>query len=143
MDHGGFGGRGPLTKSEIYKTSHGKGIIEDELLNLLAVKMRIMLRSLTAKSFDSKQTEALKRVWSEVRCTTQLCVSNKGAQKDANNIRSCQDLWSITMDELPPVTFTSLDVSHLLVKLESLQVQWPSGRAPSWVMPLDCHQIGP
>lgn len=81
MDHGGFRGRGPLTKSEIYKTNRGKGIIEDELLNLLAVKMRIMLGSLTAKSFESKRTEALKRVWSEVRCTTQLCVQTKGHRK--------------------------------------------------------------
>lgn len=120
MEHCGSVGRGPRTKPQIYKTNHGKVIVEDELLNFLALKMRIMLRSLAAKTFDSKWIEAWKRVWSEVCSTTQLCVALQ---------------W-------PPVTFTSLDVSQQLEILERLQVQWLSGRASSWVMPPDCHQIG-
>lgn len=67
------------TEPEIYKTNHGKVIVGDELLNFLAVKMRIRLRSLAAKIFDSTWIE----IWSEMCSTTQLCVSNQGAQKDA------------------------------------------------------------
>lgn len=87
---------------------------------------------LAANTFDSEWIEALKKVLFEVCPTTQRCVSHKGAQKDENKIKSCLKVMNECgeniprfvmhyLDELPPVTFTSLDVSNLQVKLECLQ----------------------
>ncbi len=132
----GSAGRGPHTKPEIYRTNDGRIVVEDEILNFLAVKMRIMTQdeivTLAANTFDSEWIEASKRVLFEVCSTTQRCVSHKGAQKDANNIKSCLKVLnecgenvprfvSHYLDELPPITFTNLDVSSLLVKLERLK----------------------
>lgn len=129
----GSAGRGPRTKPEIYKTNDGKVIVEDELLNFLAGKMRIMtqdeITTLAANTFDSEWIEASKKVLFEMCPTTQRCVSHKGAQKDENNIKSCLKVMNECgeniprfvlhyLDELPPVTFT---ISNLLVKLERLQ----------------------
>ncbi|KAL7373446.1 hypothetical protein ABVT39_006953 [Epinephelus coioides] len=66
--------------------------------------------------------------------TTQRNISHKGAQKDVNNIKSCLKVLnecgdnvprfvSHYLDELPPVTFTNMDVCGLLRKVEQLHTE--------------------
>lgn len=63
--------------------------------------------------------------------TSQRCVAYKGQHRDANNIKLCLKVLnecgsniprfvSYYLDELPPVTFSSLDVSCLLRRMEQL-----------------------
>ncbi|XP_050985703.1 uncharacterized protein LOC127177458 [Labeo rohita] len=67
--------------------------------------------------------------------STRKLVAHTGPQKDSKNIRSCLKLLneagenvprfvSHHLDELPPVTFNSLDVSCLLGKIEQLSVDF-------------------
>lgn len=66
--------------------------------------------------------------------TTQRNISHKGAQKDANNIKSCLKVLnecgdnvprfvSYYLDKLPPVTFSNMDVCGLLCKVEQLHAE--------------------
>lgn len=123
-------------KPEIFKTEDGKVIVEDELLNFLAVKIKTLSQDeivlLATNTFDSEAIEASKKVLFEV-CpgTSQRCVAHKGQNRDANNIKLCLKVLnergediprfvSYYLDELPPVTFSSLDVSYLLRRMEQL-----------------------
>lgn len=78
-------------KTEIFKTNDGKIIVEDELLNFLAVKIKTLSQDeivlLATKTFDLEAIEASKKVWFEL-CpgTTQRCVAHKGQHRDSNNI---------------------------------------------------------
>ncbi|KAK1880130.1 Sugar transporter ERD6-like 12 [Dissostichus eleginoides] len=122
-------------KPEIYTTVDGKVIVEDELLNFLAVKIKTLSQDeivlLAANTFDSEWIEASKKVLFELCPTTQRNVSHKGTHKDVNNIKSCHKVMnecgentprfvSHYLDELPPVTFTNMDVSSLLGRMEEL-----------------------
>lgn len=135
-------GAAPLRKSrikpEIYTTADGKTVVEDELLNFLVVKMKTLSQDdivlLTVNHFGSEWIENSRKVLFEL-CphTTQRFVTHKGHQKDVNNVKSCLKVLneagenipcfvSYHMDELPPVTFNSLDVSCLLGKIDRLGV---------------------
>lgn len=122
-------------KPEIYKTIDGKIIVEDELLHFLSIKMRTLSQDeivlLAANHFGSDWIEASKKMLFELCSTTQRNISHKGAQKDANNIKSCLKVLnecgdnipkfvSYYLDELPPVTFSNMDVCGLLRKVEQL-----------------------
>ncbi|XDV25428.1 hypothetical protein PO909_029348 [Leuciscus waleckii] len=123
-------------KPEIYRTIDGKVIVEDELLNFLAVKIKTLSQDeivlLATNTFDSEAIEASKKVLFEL-CpgTSQRCVAYKGQHRDANNIKLCLKVLnecgsniprfvSYYLDDLPPVTFSSLDVSCLLRRMEQL-----------------------
>lgn len=114
----------------------GKIIVEDELLNFLAVKVRTLSQDeivlLAANTFDSECIEASKKILFEFCPTTQRNIAHKGAQKDINNIKSCLKVLnecgenvprfvSHYLEDLPPVTFSSMDVCGLLKKMEQLQ----------------------
>ena len=124
------------SKPEIYKTIDGRVIVEDELLNFLAVKIKTLSQDeivlLATNTFDSAAIEASKKVLFELcPATTQRCIGHKGQCKDMNNIKLCLKVLnecgeniprfvSHYLDELPPVTFSSLDVSCLLRRMEQL-----------------------
>lgn len=125
-------------KPDIYKTVDGKVIVEDELLHFLAIKIRTLSQDeiilLAANNFDSDWIEASKKMLFELCPTTQRNISHKGAQKDANNIKSCLKVLnecgdnvprfvSHYLDELPPVTFTNMDVCGLFRKIEQLHTE--------------------
>ncbi len=125
----------PHLKPDIYRTVDGKVIVEHELLNFLAVKMKTMSHDeivlLAANTFDSEWIESSKKVLLDFCTSTQRNVSHKGSQKDVNNIKSCLKVMnecgenvprfvSHYLDELPPVTFSNMDVSCLLGKIEQL-----------------------
>ena len=131
----GFNHR-PRLKPTIYKTDDGQVIVEDEFLNFLAVKIKTMTQDdlvlVASNTFHSEWIETSKKALFEL-CpeTKQRCVAFKGNQKDANNIKSCLKVLnecgediprfvSHYLDELPPVTFSNLDVSNLLSRMERL-----------------------
>ncbi|KAL7374985.1 hypothetical protein ABVT39_010259 [Epinephelus coioides] len=117
-------------KPEIFRMDDSKVIVEDELLNFIAVKMRTLCHDdivlLVTNSFSSKRIESSKKALFEVSPnTSQRCVSQKGAQKDLNNIKMCLTVLnkcgediprfvSHFLDELPRVSFNHMDVSALL-----------------------------
>lgn len=122
-------------KPDIYRTMDGKIIVKDELLNFLAVKMKTMNQDeivlLATNTFDSEWIESSKKVLFDLCTTTQRNVAHKGSQKDINNIKSCLKVLnecaeniprfvSHYLEELPPVTFSNMDVSCLLGKVEQL-----------------------
>ena len=101
-------GRGvicPCTKPEVYKTDDGKIIVEDELLNFIAVKMRTLSHDeivlLASNNFSSEWIEESKRVLFEICPTTQRCISHKGPQKDANNIKACLKVLNECGENIP------------------------------------------
>ena len=110
-------------KPDIYKTVDGKVIVEDELLHFLDIKIRPLSQDefimLAANNFDSDWIEASKKMLFELCPTTQQKISHKGAQKDANNTKSCLKVLnecgdnvprfvSHYLDELPPVALGML-----------------------------------
>ena len=120
-------------KPEIYTTANGKTLVEDELLNFLVVKMKTLSQDdiilLTVNHFGSEWIENSKKVLFDLCPTTQRFVTHKGPQKDANNVKSCLKVLneageniprfvSHHLDELPPVTYNSIDVSCMLRTLE-------------------------
>lgn len=121
-------------KPEIYTTANGKTLVEDELLNFLVVKMKTLSQEdiilLTVNHFGSEWIENSKKALFDL-CpnTTQRFVTHKGPQKDANNVKSCLKVLneageniprfvSHNLDELPPITYNSIDVSCMLRTLE-------------------------
>lgn len=99
--------------------------MEDEFLNFVVTKMRTLSQDeivmLASTNFPSEWIEESKKLLFEV-CpkTTQRCVLYKGPQKDINNVKACikvlnecrEDIprfVSFYLDELPPVTFSSID----------------------------------
>lgn len=127
------------TKPEIYETASGKLIVEDEFLNFLVIKMRTLSQDeivlLASNNFSSEWIEESKRLLFEI-CpkTTQRNVSHKGPQKDINNIKACLKVLnecgeniprfvSHYLDDLPPITFGSIDVSALLGRMEQLNTE--------------------
>lgn len=124
------------TLPEIHKTLDGKMIVEDELLNFIVVKMRTLSQeeivTLVTNHFTSERIESSKKVLFEVCSnTTQRLVSHEGAQKDINNVKLCLKVLnecgdnipkfvSHFLDELPPVSFTSIDVSVLMGKMQQI-----------------------
>lgn len=127
----------PHTKTEIciYKTTDGKVIIEDELLNFIVVKMRTLpldeIVLLVSNNFSSAWIEESKRVLFEMCPSSVRCVKHKGPQKDSNNIKDCLKVLnecgekiprfvSHNLDELPPVGFEHVDASALLSRVQQL-----------------------
>ena len=111
-------------------------MVEDEFLNFIVVKMKTLSQDdvvlLTVNHFGSEWIESSRKVLFEL-CphTTQRLVAHKGQHKDVNNIKSCLKLLnevaediprfvSHNLDDLPPVSFNSLDVSCLLGKIKRL-----------------------
>lgn len=87
-----------------------------------------------ANNFDSEWIEASKKVLFELCPTTQRNIAHTGTQKDINNIKSCLKVLnecgenvprfvSYHLDELPPVTFTGMDISCLLGRLEKMNAE--------------------
>ena len=120
-------------KPVVYNTTDGKIIVEDELLNFLAVKIKTLSQDeivvLATNNFGSESIEASKKVLFEFCPSSQRNVTHKGQQKAANNIKSCLKVLnecgdniprfvSHYLDELPPVSYDSLDVSNLLGRLQ-------------------------
>jgi hypothetical protein len=119
-----------------YTGEDGNIIVEDEFLNFLVIKMKTMgqdeLILLTTSHFSSERIASSRKVLFEL-CpeTTQRYIQHRGDQKDVNNVKSCIGLLnelgdkvprfvSYHLDELPPVSFNSIDVSCLLAKIEKL-----------------------
>lgn len=131
-------------KPDIYTTIDGKTIVEDELLSFLAVKLKTVPQEdivlMAVNHFGSEWIESSKKVLFELCSSTGLrCVAHKGQQKDVNNVKSCLKLLneageniprfvSYHLDDLPPVTFNSLDVSCLVSKIEHLSAEMASIR---------------
>lgn len=132
------GGAGRLrTKTEIcvYKTTDGKVIIEDELLNFIVVKMRTLAHDeivlLVINNFASEWIEESKRLLFEMCPSSMRFVKHKGSQKDINNLKDCLRVLnecgeniprfvSHNLDELPPVGFEHVDASALLSRVQQL-----------------------
>ncbi|KAK7877450.1 hypothetical protein WMY93_031790 [Mugilogobius chulae] len=123
-------------KPEVYRTVDGKIVVDNELLNFLTVKAKTLSQDeivlLAANTFTSDWIESSKKILFEVCSTTQRNISHVGAHKDINNIKSylkvineCGEniprFVSHYLDEMPPVSFSSLDVCGLLRKMELLQ----------------------
>ena len=124
------------SKPEIFRTTDGKVIVEDELLNFILVKMRTLNHDeiilLITHNFSSERIESSKKTLFEVCPNTSIrCVSHKGAQKDINNVKMCLKVLnecgediprfvSHYLDDLPPVSFNHLDVSTLLGRMEQI-----------------------
>ncbi len=134
---GGAAGRSKIrTKPEIYHTDTGKIIVEDEFLNFLFIKIKTVKQDeivlMAVDHFGSEWiAHATKLLFELCPGTTRKIVAHTGLQKDSKNIRSCLKLLneagenvprfvSHHLDELPPVTFNSLDVTCLLGKIEQL-----------------------
>ena len=69
---------------------------------------------LAANNFDSDWMEASKKMLFELCPTTQRNISHKGAQKDANNIKSCLKVLNECGDNVPRFVSHYLDVMWLL-----------------------------
>ncbi|KAM3609173.1 uncharacterized protein V6R79_010670 [Siganus canaliculatus] len=140
MADGGERGAAGVSKSrikpEIYRTDTGKIIVEDELLNFLAVKIKTLSQDdIVAMAVDHFGSEwivnSTKVLFDLCPSSTRKLIAHTGVQKDARNVKSCLKLLnevgedaprfvSHFLDNLPPVTFRSLDVSCLLGKIERL-----------------------
>ena len=120
---------------DIYTTVDGKIIVEDELLNFLAAKIHTMCQDdivlLAINNFDSERIEASKKVLFDLCPTKQRHITHKGQQKDSSNIKSCLKVLnecgdniprfvSHFLDDLPPVSFSNLDVSSLLGRMSQM-----------------------
>lgn len=144
-------------KPEIYTTANGKTLVEDELLNFLVVKMKTLSQDdiilLTVNHFGSEWIENSKKALFDL-CphTTQRFVTHKGPQKDANNIKSCLKVLneageniphfvSHHLDELPPVTFNSIDVSCMLRTLERVSADITSLKQAVSVQTGQCDDL--
>lgn len=125
-------------KPDIYTTNEGKTIVEDEFLHFLSMKLRSLSQDeiviLATNTFDSEWIEMSKKTLFELCHTTQRNICHKGVNKDANNVKACLKVLnecgdqiprfvSHYLDELPAVSFTSLDVCTLLRKMESLHAE--------------------
>lgn len=144
-------------KPEIYTTANGKTLVEDELLNFLVVKMKTLSQDdiilVAVNHFGSEWIENSKKALFEL-CphTTQRFVTHKGPQKDANNIKSCLKVLneageniphfvSHHLDELPPVTFNSIDVSCMLRTLERVSADITSLKQAVSVQTGQCDDL--
>lgn len=123
-------------KPEIYKTTDGRVIVEDELLHFLALKIKTLSQDeivlLAMNTFESEGIEASKKVLFELCPTTsQRCVGYKGQHKDANNIKLCLKVLNECGENIPrfvshhlndllPVTYSSMDVCCLLWRMDQL-----------------------
>ncbi len=107
------------TKPEIFKTADGKLIVENEFLN--------QEETVIMASNNSLSEESERLLFEICLKTTQCCISHK----DINNIKPCLKVLnecgediprfvSHYLDDLPPVTFGSIDVSALLGRTEQL-----------------------
>lgn len=89
------------------------------------------LTSLAVNHLGSDWIKASKKFLFEVcPSTMQRLVAHKGPQKDINNVKSCLNVLnevgeniprfvSHQLDELPPITFSSINVSCLLTPLSA------------------------
>lgn len=133
----GAAGRSKIRiKPKIYRTDSGEVIVEDEFLNFLFIKIKTVKQDeivlMAVDHFGSEWiTNSTKLLFELCPGTTRKFVAHNGPQKDSKNVRSCLKLLneagenvprfvSHHLDELPPVTFSSLDVSCLLGKIEQL-----------------------
>lgn len=93
-----------------------------------------------------------KRVLFEVCPSTQRNVVRKGLHKDANNVKTCLKLLnevgeniprfvSRHLDELPPVTFNSLDVSCLLGRIEHLSADMSAMQQAMSMQTIACEDL--
>ncbi|XDV40281.1 hypothetical protein PO909_009399 [Leuciscus waleckii] len=81
------------------------------------------------ESFSGSDVFEVLVIGPDDKSSSQRCLAHKGPQKDVNNVKSCLKLLneageniprfvSHYLDELPTVTFNSLDISCLLGKIE-------------------------
>lgn len=122
------------TKPEIYHTSDGLTIVEDELLNFLLIKSRTLdqdnIIKLVKSSFSQQRIEDSKAVMAELFPDCKRWASHKGEKKDELYIKMCLAVFkekvdlprfvSHYIDELPPVSFKHVDVSALLGRIMQL-----------------------
>ncbi len=144
-------------KPEIYTTIDGKTIVEDELLSFLSVKLKTVPQDdiilMAVNHFGSEWIENSKKVLFEL-CpgTGQRCVAYKGQLKDVNNVKSCLKLLnevgenvprfvSYHLDDLPSVTFNSLDVSCLVSKIDRLSVELASMKNTVSKQSTECENL--
>lgn len=125
-------------KPKIYQTVDGKVVVEDELLNFVYVKKKIVSQNefviLATNAFDSEWIEASKKTLFELRPTSLRNVLHKGVQNDANNLKSCIKVLKecgenvprflfYNLEGLPSVTLNNLNVSCLLKRMEQLSAE--------------------
>ncbi len=144
-------------KPEIYTTIDGNIIVEDELLSFLSVKLKTVPQDdiilMAVNNFGSEWIENSKKVLFEL-CpgTGQRCVAHKGQLKDVNNVKSCLKLLnevgenvprfvSYYLDDLPSVTFDSLDVSCLVSKIDRLTVELVSVKNTVSKQSTECENL--
>lgn len=144
-------------KPEIYRTDTGKIIVEDEFLNFIFIKIKTMKQdeivSIAVDHFGSEWIANSTKVLFEL-CpgSTRKLVAHTGAQKDLKNVKSCLKLLNEVgdavprfvchhLDELPPVTFNSLDVSCLLGRIEQLSVDITSMKQAVSLQTNNCNDL--
>lgn len=126
------------SKPDIYRLENGQVIVEDEFLNFLVIKMKTMSQNeivnLAVSHFSSEWIENAKKVLGEQCKSAKRMPAHQGPKKDERNVESCIRLLnemgeniprfvSHHLDELPPITFNSIDVSCMLGKIERLTAQ--------------------
>ena len=144
-------------KPEVYKTTDGLIIVEDELLHFLSSRIKTLSQDeivlLATNTFDTEGIEASKKVLFEM-CpgTSQRNVAHKGLHKDANNIKLCLKVLnecgvntprfvSHYLEDLPPVSFTSIDTTCLLRRMEQLFTEVCSLKRVTQLQTEVCEQI--
>ena len=144
-------------KPEIYQTTNGKVIVEDELLHFLSTRIKTLSQDeivlLAINTFDTEGIEESKKVLFEV-CpdTSQRNVAHKGQQKDTNNIKLCLRVLnecglniprfvSYYLEDLPPVSFTSIDTTCVLKRMEQLFTEVCSLKRATELHTEVCEQI--
>ena len=96
----------------IYRTTDGKIILEDELLNFLLIKSRTLdqdnIIKIVKSSFSSQRIEASKAVMAELFPDNKCWSSHRGEKKDEIYVKMCLAVFK-EKGELPRFVFHYID----------------------------------
>lgn len=115
---------------------NGKVIVEDELLNFLADKIKTLSQEeivlLAWMKFDSEWIESSKKVLFDLCPTSQRIVAHKGQQTDANNIKSCLECWMSVGRTFPDSFHIRWTPSGVISQHGRIESAWENGAHAFW-----------